>query len=339
MKKLHLLLLGLGFVFLGGLVWRIGFARTWNELSSLGWGLGLFVGLEFAAEAIHTVGWTHCLSEPYRRLSWFQRFRIRMSGNAIAYLTPTAAVGGVVVKAGLLSSNHRGPEAVSGVLVGRLCSGLGHLLFVAAGSAIVVCCAKLPPDVWAAMVLSGGLVGSGIFGFLLLQKYGKLGVAVRWLAGRRFAGKALKDIALQINRVDDALKIFYRDRPRDFALAVAWHMAGHSTGFLQTWWFFSLLGQPVSAPVIATVFILGMWFDLLTFAVPLNMGTLEGSRIIVFKAVGFGPVMGLTYGFALRLAQLSCACFGLANYALFSTGRTTSDEQFLGRAARASKRE
>jgi len=30
-------------------------------------------------------------------------------------------------------------------------------------------------------------------------------------------------------------------------------------------------------------------------------------------------VLGMTYGIALRLAQLFCACFGLVNYALLAS--------------------
>ena len=37
---------------------------------------------------------------------------------------------------------------------------------------------------------------------------------------------------------------------------------------------------------LAAIWVLGMWFDMLTFAVPLNLGTLEGSRVVAFKAIG-----------------------------------------------------
>jgi len=266
---------------------------------------------------LHTKGWSYCLSGHYRRVSWFQLFRIRLAGNAINYLTPTAAMGGEVTKAAFLSSNHKGPEAVSGVLVGRLSTGMAHALFVTVGSIVVVSSAKLPRPIWAAMFASGGFVIAGIVVFLLLQKYGKLGGFVRWLAARPFAGQVLQKAAREISHVDEALKAFYRDQPGGLARAVAWQLVGHSTGLLQTWWFLSLLHQPFTAETVATLWVLGMWFDLLTFAVPLNMGTLEGSRVVAFKAVGMSALTGMTYGLALRLAQLSIACFGLASYAFF----------------------
>ena len=57
-----------------------------------------------------------------------------------------------------------------------------------------------------------------------------------------------------------------------------------------------------------------MWFDLLTFAVPFNAGSLEGSRVLVFKLLGFTAALGMAYGIALRLAQIFWAMAGLAFY-------------------------
>ena len=317
MKKLHALLLALGFGFLGYLIFKIGPGKLWDELLTLGWALPGFIALEFLAEAFHTRGWSYCLSPVYRRLSWFRLFRIRLAGNAINYLTPTAALGGELTKVAFLSAIHNGPEAVTGVLVGRLTNGMAHALFVSCGSIFVIMSAKLPQPVWFAMFTSGGIVVAGVFVFFILQRYGKLGAVLRWLAKRRFAGARLQKIAAQISSIDDALMKFYRERPGDLVPALTWQLIGHATGLLQTWVFLSAVHCAFATKTIAIVWVLGMWFDLLTFAVPLNMGSLEGTRIVAFKAAGLSAVTGMTYGLTLRLAQLSVACFGLANYLLF----------------------
>jgi hypothetical protein len=100
---------------------------------------------------------------------------------------------------------------------------------------------------------------------------------------------------------------------------VFWHLLGYSVGILQTWFFFTLLHQNASLALAASAWFLGLWFDLLTFAVPLNLGTLEGTRIISLKALGYDALLGMTYGVAIRLAQLFWAGFGLANYGLLAT--------------------
>jgi len=162
-------------------------------------------------------------------------------------------------------------------------------------------------------------VASGILLFLLLQKHGKLGALVRWLAARNLGGRPLEKVARNLTAVDEAMKCFYRDRPRDLALAIGWHLVGCSVGIAQTWLFCRLLRQDASWSVAAGVWFLGMWFDLLTFAVPLNLGTLEGTRIIAFKAIGYSALTGMTYGIALRLAQLLWAGFGLITHALLAS--------------------
>jgi len=319
MKKLHAVLLTLGVAFFAYLLWTVGVRELWRELALLGWGLIPLMLGEGVAEMIHAVGWRHCLSGPYRSLPWTTLFGIRMAGYAINYLTPTAALGGEFTKAALLASHHRGAGAASGVLIGKLCFALAHLLFVVLGAGLILRRVPLPRTLWLAMLVSGGLVASGIVTFLLLQKHGKLGALVRWLAARKLGGRPLEKAARDLTAVDDAMERFYRERPWDLALAIGCHLVGFSVGIAQTWLFCRLLHQEASWSVAAGAWFLGMWFDLLTFAVPLNLGTLEGTRIIAFKAIGYSALTGMTYGIALRVAQLFWAGFGLVTHALLAS--------------------
>lgn len=314
MKVLNSILFALGCLLLVGLIWTIGVRELWHQLSSLGWGLAPFIMGEGIAEMIHTVGWRHCLTGRARTLPWFLLYRIRLSGYAINYLTPTAALGGELTKAGLLASRCRGRQAASGVLVGKMCFGLAHLIFVTIGTFFIVRVVRMPMVVWISLFLSGALVGSGIVTFLLVQKYGKLGAVIRWVVARRIGGAALEKMASNLTAVDDELRAFYRDHPGDMWLAVSWHLVGYSVGIFQTWIFIQLLHPPATVPVAAAIWFLGMWFDLLTFAIPLNAGSLEGSRILSLKFLGYGSLLGMTYGIALRLSQLFWSVVGLGFY-------------------------
>jgi uncharacterized protein (TIRG00374 family) len=318
MKKFHILLLTLGVGFFAYLLWSVGIKQLHNELALLGWGLIPLILGEGVAEMIHTVGWRHCLSGPLRSLKWRTLFGIRMAGYAINYATPTAAVGGEVTKVALLASYCRGAEAASGVLIGKLCFALAHLLFVALGGLVIVWQVKLPTTLLVAMLCSGALLGAGMITFLLLQKCGKVGAVARWLAARRVGGRPLEKAAKELTAVDDTMKAFYREHPWDLPLAIGWHLIGYSVGIAQTWLFFRLLHQEASWAVAACVWFLGMWFDLLTFAVPLNLGTLEGTRMVAFKAIGYTPLAGMTYGIVIRLTQMFWTGFGLAAYGLLA---------------------
>jgi hypothetical protein len=325
MKKLNAILLFAGILFLGVLVFKIGFGKLWQELGLLGWGLIPFVLGEGIAEMIHTLGWRYCLAEPYRSLSWWRLFQIRMAGYAINYLTPTAAMGGEATKVNLLLAYHCGPKAVSGILIEKFCFAFSQVLFVLIGCVFIVGRVHLSGALWVSMVVSVALVSAGIFSFFLLQKYGKLGALVRWLAARRPGNSTLQNLAAQITGVDEALQTFYVRQPRNLWLAVSWHLAGFCVSILQAWIFLYLLNAGAWLPVAATVAFLGMWFDLLTFAVPMNMGSLEGTRVVVFKAIGYGAVAGVAYGLAIRLAQIFWSVLGLALYGwLMARGSKTN---------------
>jgi hypothetical protein len=314
MKKFNLTLFLLGAGFLAWLVWKIGAGELWREMRSLGWGLIPFMLGEGAAEMIHTVGWRHCLNEPWRSLPWRRLFRIRMAGYAINYLTPTACVGGEATRMALLAAEHPGPGAVSGVLIEKVSFAFAQIVFVAVGLLAVVRWVQLPGPLWVSMLASGGLMAGGVITFLILQRRGKLGGLVRWLAARRPGSAALKKAAENITSVDGELRAFFRERPREMWKAVGWHLAGFSVGIAQTWFFLHLLKLDGSWRTASVVWFLSMWFDVLTFAVPLNVGSLEGSRIVAFKAAGYGPLPGMSYGLAIRLAMMSCAVLGLAFY-------------------------
>lgn len=324
MRKLQVILLGSGVFFLAYLLIKVGLRDLWQQLSVLGWGLIPLALGEGIAEMIHTVGWRYCLSGPIRSLSWWNLYRIRMAGYAINYLTPTAALGGEVTKGALLSSRHPGPDAASGVLIGKLCFAVAHLVFVTLGGLLVLWRVKLPHPLWQSMFASGALIAVCMATFFSLQKHGKLGGLVRWLAARKVASTALHKAANNLSCVDETMKLFYQERPWGVPVAIGCHLLGYSIGIAQTWLFFHLLHQPATWTVAASIWFLGMWFDLLTFAVPQNLGTLEGTRALLMQTFGYSALTGVTYGFFLRLAQIVWSCAGLLMYASLLHSRGTN---------------
>jgi uncharacterized protein (TIRG00374 family) len=313
LKKFHIatILFGAGLLVL--LIWEIGLDALWLDLCLLGWGLAVFILIEGIVDILHTVAWRYCLSSAYRSLSFFRLFGIRLAGGSINYVTPTADLGGEVIKGSLLSLSHSGPEAATGVIIGKLSYALSQLLFVVLGSALILWRIDLPAAGSAAMLAGSVLLGAGIVGFLIVQKRGKLGVVVRWLVTHNLGGKILKKAADQITQVDQALQRFYQERPMDLPLSMCWHMLGMTCSIMKTWYFIFMLTDS-SFSAAAGVWFLGTWFDLLTFAVPMGLGVQEGSRVIAFKALGFNLSLGLTYGIALRLEQIFWAGAGLLMY-------------------------
>jgi len=85
-------------------------------------------------------------------------------------------------------------------------------------------------------------------------------------------------------------------------------------GIVQTWYFLYLLTGSGSPAMAAGIWFLSSWLDLLSFPIPMNIGVLEATRVIVFRILGFQPALGLSYGVSLRLVQIFWAGVGLLIY-------------------------
>jgi uncharacterized protein (TIRG00374 family) len=331
LKRFNTALLFLGLVFLVCLIEKTGWRQLWQQLRGLGWGITLILLAEGLANLAHTVGWRHCIPSPpppeerraERRpsnLSLWQLFRLNMAGWAINYLTPTASVGGEVTRASLLAAHRGGTDAVSSVFLDKLMTAVAHVALVLFGAAFLLWRVKLPWQLWIVMAITTATLAGGIGALFVLQTRGAIGTACGWLMKSKVASRFAQPVAGNLSRVDAVLKRFYRDQPRDLLLSGFWHALGHSVALAHAWLFLTLLGQPAPLLTVAAAGCLALWFDLLTFGVPINLGTLEASRIVVLRVLGCQASLGVAFGTAIRAAQVLWAGFGLASYA-FSTLR------------------
>jgi hypothetical protein len=99
-----------------------------------------------------------------------------------------------------------------------------------------------------------------------------------------------------------------------------WHMLGMVCSIMKTWYFLILVMDGTFGAA-AGIWLLGTWFNLLTFAIPMGLGVQEGSRVLAFKILGFNAALGLTYGIALRLEQIFWAGAGLFIYVALLAGK------------------
>jgi len=320
-KYIHRILIAAGFGLLAFMIWKLGPMELYNEFSKMGWGLAVIVLLEGVADIFHTIAWRYCLDRTHQQLSLPSLYLIRMAGTAINYVTPTGTLGGEVVKGALLGSESSKTRAASGVIIGKLSYVLAQLLFIATGSVAILWRVGLPVKLWVSLIVSSVILGSGIIGFLLVQKYGKLGAVLRWVSRWNIGRKQLDRFTSVMNEVDDLLREYYRERPFDLPKSMIWHVVGFVCGIVQVWYFLHLVGGEAPFKSIAAIWFLGSWFDLVSFPVPAGIGVQEGSRLLIFDALGLTRLQGLTFGLSLRIEQIFWALAGMVSYSIVTWGQ------------------
>ena len=234
MKKLNTTLLFLGLAFLAYLLWKVGPRELWQPVRALGWGVIPLILSEGMANFAHTLGWRHCIKSTHPPTRLPRLFRIAMAGFAINYLTPSASMGGEVTKASLLASNHKGPEAVSSVLMDKLCMAFAHLLLAVLGSLFLLWRVSLPVQLWVAMAVSSGLLTGGMVTFLSDAKAWKAG-CLSPLARRPQGGRSHPRKGRAPNRgsgpgVESVLPRASVGFAAVGRLALAWPCSGYSPG-------------------------------------------------------------------------------------------------------------
>ncbi len=330
MKKFHLIAIASGVILLAVLIYKIGPLAIWQRMVMLGWGFLLLVLLDGVTEVFHTIGWRCCLLGVHRSLSFAKVFAIRLAGSSINHLTPTAGFGGEVAKGVLLSTNRTGADAASAVIIDKLSQALGQIVFVVGSGIIISGRVALSGGLWAALIAGTALLTCGIIGFFVVQKYGKLGAVVRWAVAHRIGGAGLRTAALHATDVDQRLRAYYRLRPYDMPLSVMWHVAALTWSILPAYYFLAFVTGGASMPLATAIVCLGIWFNLVTFALPVDFGVQETTRRDRLHVLGFNSAAGLTYGITLRLEQLVWAGAGLAVYVVLVGGTAKRNGTLAG---------
>ncbi len=315
-RKFHVIAILCGCLLIAFLVRRIGVDELWIQLRMLGWALVPLILIEGIADLFHTQAWRHCLSDEQRAIPFMRIFCIRMAGYSINYLTPTAGMGGEVAKGVLLAADGAGLQSATGIIVDKLSYALAQMIFVAGGTLAMLHGMRMSGAVWIAMLTATTLLAAGMLIFLLMQRYGKLGSVLRWLVNHRIGGQRVERAAVHLTEVDEQLRLFYQRRRTDLLLSILWHIAGMALGILQCYYFLMILTADASLGLAAGLWFLGTWFSLLSFALPIDLGVMEGTRVIAFVMFGLDSSLGLAYGVTLRFEQLFWAGVGLLMYAV-----------------------
>jgi uncharacterized protein (TIRG00374 family) len=316
-RSVQLALLFTGVVLFAVLVRHVGADRLLDDLRGFGSALLGVVAFELAIDACNTVAWRTILP-PSAPVGVGVLFWIRQAGVAVNQLTPTATVGGEIVKTMLLAPRLPSAVTAASLVAARMSYALGQTILVLLGLSTVLGRMRQTPDLAVAVVVTFLATVGGVLGFVWLQRRGIFATAagafrrlglLRGLADRLHAGSTA---------LDTALAEFYRNRPRAFAASVAWHVAGQLVGLLQLAFILTTLGSPTSLSTCLAIEAFALVLDSAVFLVPGRIGVQEASRVLVFTTFGLGAPTGLAVAVIVRLNQLAVAMVGLAAFGALS---------------------
>ena len=104
-KWLETTVLVAGLLLLGVTLQKIGLAGLLRDLSVIGWGLAVILLVESGSVLLNTWGWSFGFPSGERPVVPWRLVAMRLAGDGVNYLTPSATVGGELVRIRLLGGH------------------------------------------------------------------------------------------------------------------------------------------------------------------------------------------------------------------------------------------
>jgi glycosyltransferase 2 family protein len=305
MRALKLVLLVLGIAAIAYAIHRIGWAPILEALARLTWWQLALVCLPYAViTAVDTLGWRYAFPRdpaPFLRL-----VGARLAGEALNLVTALGSMGGEAVKAWLIRRDVTYEASVPSVVIAKTTLTIAQALFLLIGVALAWSLLATDSRVISAMVWLLVVEIAAVAGFVGVQVVGIVGRAGRLL--QWFGVVQRQDYA---QRLDAALRDYYRRDWRRLSLSTGFHLAGWLLGALEAYLILFFLGIPADLVTATVIEALGAGVRFAAFLVPASLGAFESANAAAFEAMGLGAGAGLAFSFVRRARQVVWIGIGL----------------------------
>jgi uncharacterized protein (TIRG00374 family) len=313
---LRLLLLLVGLLTLGLIVWHIGPGNIYDAAAQLG-PVALLVMLipSIIMYVVEAYGWKVTLGPSGRHIPFWRVLAIRTAGEVVNMTTPTGYVGGEPLKASLLRKHHVPmEEAFTSVIIAKTTMTIAEVLFILLGIALSVWLLggnDSSGQTVAAALLSVGLLALGTAAFVFVQRQGlctwllefvrKIGLKIKYLEAREE----------KLRSLDRAILGFYRHKRPAFYASTGLFFLGWMAEALEVYVILYYLGGPTMALSAISIGALSVFIKGGTFFIPGSLGAQDGGNLLLLKAFGYSDVTGITFALLRRFRELVWIGIGL----------------------------
>jgi putative membrane protein len=316
---LHWTLAALGLLLLGALVYVTGPRRLAAHVRALGWWAPVIFLPYAVASAFDAAGWraTFVRARPGLALLYV----VRLIGEAVNNVTPTAYLGGEPVKAYVLQRfGVPITDATTSVILAKTALTIAQIAFVILGVALLL---ARRGATWVHGALLLALLASGAAVTLLLVRWQRRGL-VGSIAGGigRFFPRARVTVRLRAraSEIDAMLRGFYEACRGAAVTSVLLHLLGWIAGAAEVFAIMTLIGHRVGWTDAVVIEALAQPTRLLGIVVPATVGVQEAGGMLIFELLGLPPELGLALMLLKRVREIGFSALGLALLARLRVG-------------------
>jgi hypothetical protein len=308
-RRFEVVVLVVALAALALIVQQVGVANLAHDYALVGiWFVPILL-LEVGQHVLNTLGLLACFPRDRRSIGFVRGALVRLAGETVNMTTPTATVGGEVIKVTLLSRHAPAERVAASISLAYASQMLAQMMFVLMALPLAVPCLTLPTGaVWfLAVCVVGGTVFSAFF--TEAMRAGPYSFLHRGL--RRLG------LAKEGSKTDHATRevdAHSRELAQDlwaFRSSVVWFLLGWAWGIAEVVLISWALGNPLSWWEALTIESLATFWDALMFFVPAQIGTREAGLGGIVAAIGHPARLGFELSLVRRGRQIAWALIGL----------------------------
>lgn len=244
--------------------------------------------------------WKMILNTQGHKISFWKLFNFKVVGYSLSYVTPSAQIGGEVLRAYLLK-REKVPyhKAYSSILIDKVLELSTAAIFMIIGIFVILFHVALPRDTfWAFIAIISIFTALLILIYtrLLTQKY-----FFHWILYNTglMKIKFIKKYEKNIIKTENLIIHFLKNNKK-VCLKLSLVTAGvWGIMFLEYKFIGLMIGQNLSIMIIFLIIaVVGISY---LIPLPAALGALEGGQASLFSAIGLNPAEGVTLGLVVRI--------------------------------------
>jgi uncharacterized protein (TIRG00374 family) len=312
MRRLNLILFTIASLFLFAMLQRIGWSGLGRYLRQVGYYWPLILVPYGLINFLGAVSWKVLLVTRETCPTIGRLFLLRLAGESLNQLTPTASLGGEPYKAlRLHSGGVAWQEATASLVIQKGLMVLSLVLYTFMSLALVpyVFLGNMP---YLGLLSLGAIVlaGAGV-AFVIVQRSHPCVFVVSHMKKFSLCPAVLSSKETELATLDSYLTGFYRKYPdRCFAvfglLFLSWGL--HA---VEVYIIFRLLGHPVNWETALCFDGLAMLFAGMGFMIPASFGVQDGGNILLSLGLNLGAALGAAFSIIRRIREAFWLLLGL----------------------------
>ncbi len=307
-------LLGFGCVLFVYLLVRLGAAGIVSLLLRVGWRFGLIAALYAGHQMVRTLAWRKCsiASQP---LSYWDMVKIRLSGEAVQFLTFTGPFLAEPAKMWLLKRRGLGPkQAVAATVCEYLLYNITSAAFAVGGLMYLRNNFELSRPVTVAAKVTVYALSAFLFtaAYAIVSRTYLIGALIEYARRLPLAGRYVRLDRRDVRDTEDFLFAVLRDRPLRLLMTLGIEFTAQALLVLELMVYLWSARIPFSASQSLVIEAGAKFISLAFFFIPGQTGAAEGVYALIFEAVGLSASGGFTLAVVRRLRSLLIAGTGLA---------------------------